>query len=103
MRLTPEQVEAIHCSIKKFFKENYELYLYGSRADDSLKGGDIDLLIVTSSKDVEKIDSIHLDLLVEIKKQKSVGDRRIDLKVATQDQLASSAFLKMISKSMIKL
>ena len=44
MRLTPYQQQVITRHFLEIFKEG-EIYLFGSRVDDSAKGGDIDLYL----------------------------------------------------------
>lgn len=104
MRLDPKQVLDLADAIHTHFKnEKFELYLYGSRTDDSLKGGDIDLLILTEEKGVKLFEEKELDILVEMKSKSSIGQRRIDLKAATLEDLRTNAFLKVIWPSCIKL
>lgn len=43
MRLTPDQVAAIKEATREAFGENAVVRLFGSRIDDSERGGDIDL------------------------------------------------------------
>jgi predicted nucleotidyltransferase len=45
MRLTEKQIEIIRDGVFKHFGEKSAVYLFGSRVDDTKKGGDIDLLI----------------------------------------------------------
>lgn len=45
MRLTETQVEAIRRIIRKEAGENAQVCVFGSRARDDLKGGDLDLLV----------------------------------------------------------
>ncbi len=104
MRLDPEQVQHFHKIIKKYFKKNpYALYLYGSRVHDHLKGGDIDLFIETDDQGVQLFNKFSLDILVEIKGNPHVGQRRIDLKAVTPEQIKSSAFLKHAQENAILL
>jgi len=42
MRLTAKEIKAIVSTFESIFKEG-KIYLFGSRTDDMLKGGDIDL------------------------------------------------------------
>lgn len=43
MRLTPDEIRAIKESARDAFGESAVVRLFGSRVDDSLRGGDIDL------------------------------------------------------------
>jgi len=45
MRLTDKQCQAIRQASNEIFGENTVVIVFGSRIDDSLKGGDIDLLV----------------------------------------------------------
>lgn len=102
MRITDLQVTQIHEAIKKFFgKTEYNLFLYGSRVHDHLKGGDIDLLLVTTDEGVKLFKEIHLDLLVDLKKKSEIGQRRIDLKAATASDLLRDPFLKTIQDELV--
>ena len=47
MRLSQKELETIKSTIHSIFGE-VGVYLFGSRVDDSKKGGDIDLYIVSS-------------------------------------------------------
>ena len=53
MRLKENEIKAITDSFREIFSSG-ELYLFGSRIDDSKKGGDIDLYIKTSQPDDSK-------------------------------------------------
>ena len=46
MRLTNEQQQTIRSGVSTLFSSPVEVFLFGSRVDDTAKGGDIDLLIV---------------------------------------------------------
>ncbi len=46
MRLTAQQQATIKDGVRSLFSSPVEVFLFGSRVDDSAKGGDIDLLIV---------------------------------------------------------
>ena len=49
MRLTPHEIQTIRQVSKEIYSETVEVYLFGSRTDDTKRGGDIDLLVRTSS------------------------------------------------------
>jgi predicted nucleotidyltransferase len=66
-----------------------EVWLFGSRADDQARGGDIDLLLISGVVSIAQ----KIDILVEIKF--AIGERRIDLHIVApgskhQDPLAAS-------------
>ena len=74
MRLSKQQ----HQAIKKYFLEVFQeghIYLFGSRTNDTKKGGDIDLYIQTPNK--EKLVHKKLDFLVKLKRV--IGNQKIDV------------------------
>ncbi|MFA6136938.1 MAG: nucleotidyltransferase domain-containing protein [Sulfurimonas sp.] len=92
MRLTPFEVQ----SIKKAFLETFiegKIYLFGSRVDDSKRGGDIDLYLCPSQKfDDERIRRrkflIKLDEYIGEQKIDAIlakDENRLIEKVATRD------------------
>ena len=104
MRLSKDQVKALHDVLEPMWNEiPYQLFLYGSRIHDHLKGGDIDLLILTNEEGVRLFKDQELNLLVQIKKEKSIGQRRLDLKAVTQKDIEEDTFLKVIATTMIQL
>ena len=105
MRLSEKEISNIVTALGFFItselneqtgqNEQAELRLYGSRVDDKAKGGDIDLLlIVTTQEFVAKLIYNKPEILVAIKKL--LGERRIDLKIATFSAIAEDPFLKII-------
>ena len=52
MRLTEAQVKTIQDNFSVSFMEGDKIWLFGSRVDDSKKGGDIDLYIETNYNDL---------------------------------------------------
>ena len=54
MRLTQKEIEFINKTIKNFL--DCEIYLFGSRIDDNLKGGDIDLYIIPKEKNFNEFE-----------------------------------------------
>ena len=85
VRLTPHQQTEILNTARELFGPKVRVVLFGSRVDDRLRGGDIDLMIDT---DLES-QSAHegrLTFLVELKKR--IGDRKIDVIVRSPDRPA---------------
>lgn len=74
MRLSSEAVHVIQEAFLRVFEKG-ELYLFGSRVDDSRKGGDIDLYVVADHRD--RMGEKRIEFLTQIKRQ--IGDQRIDL------------------------
>ena len=76
MRLTNYEVN----SIKKIFLEVYQqgqIILFGSRVDDSQKGGDIDLFIKPISK-----QTLEQKIIFLAKLKAKIGDQKIDVVVS---------------------
>ena len=74
MRLSPNYQEII----KKYFVEffgNGEIYLFGSRVDDSKKGGDIDLYFVL--KNHSNLFEKKIKFLSRVKRE--LGEQKIDV------------------------
>ena len=68
--------------IKKAFKESFEegeIYLFGSRVDDSQKGGDIDLYLIPSQKFENERDR-KIEFLVKL--DSYIGEQKIDVVLA---------------------
>ncbi len=77
MRLTQKEIK----TIKQIFLDIYktgEIYLFGSRLDDSKRGGDIDLFIKTTHQDGILNKKIKF---LSLLKQK-IGDQKIDIVIS---------------------
>ena len=66
-----------HRVIKKYFKEFFDgdIYLFGSRVDDSLKGGDIDLYLVLDNHN--NLFKKKIQFLARVKRE--LGEQKIDI------------------------
>lgn len=86
MRLTREQISAIKQAVETVFGPAAEVRLFGSRADDNRRGGDIDLYIeVPATADITS----HLpDLKARLLRHlwQALGPQRIDLLIRTRRQ-----------------
>ncbi|BCG64229.1 MAG: hypothetical protein methR_P1999 [Methyloprofundus sp.] len=77
MRLTSKEVDAIITSFKQVFKRG-KISLFGSRVDDTLKGGDIDLYIKCEAQ--ENLVEKKIDFLVSLKRK--IGEQKIDVVIS---------------------
>ena len=76
MRLTSWEVKEIKETAKKIFGEDTKVYLFGSRVDDTKKGGDIDLYILTKNNSYENEIKFWCEL------QQRLGEQKIDIIVS---------------------
>lgn len=74
MRLTDSDKKAIKETFFEIFEDG-KIYLFGSRVDDTKRGGDIDLYISPSSK--TRLASKKIDFLVALKQK--IGEQKIDV------------------------
>ncbi|MDQ7061996.1 MAG: nucleotidyltransferase domain-containing protein [Sulfurimonas sp.] len=91
MRLSKRIINILQSNILKSFGD-VNIYLFGSRTDDSKKGGDIDLAIDTniSKQDFRKKKSLFLSLLMRID-----FDYKIDIvNFNTKDELLRHEILE---------
>ncbi len=77
MRLSEHELKITRDSFQKYFGENDHLWLFGSRASEQKKGGDIDLYIETMNDNKDEVFSLKLNFIVELKKR--LGDQKIDV------------------------
>ena len=76
MRLTETQRAAIKASVSSVIDTDSRVWLFGSRADDSKLGGDIDLLIETDKTLPNRVTALcRLEGSLVMK----LGDRKIDI------------------------
>ncbi len=78
MRLTPDQTRAIVTATRAVAGAQAQVKLFGSRLDDSARGGDIDLL-VELPQPVER--PAWLAARVTASVQRALGDRKVDVLV----------------------
>jgi len=88
MRLTAKEKKSIKKTIAKVDAQA-KVYLFGSRVDDSKKGGDIDLFIY--SKNIDR----KIKRQIKINLYKEIGEQKIDIIVSDS---MDKPFFKLISK-----
>jgi predicted nucleotidyltransferase len=93
MRLKDTEQVAILSTVKCLDK-NARVYLFGSRVDDTKKGGDIDLLVIS--------DSLTRDdkRTIKIKLYELLGEQKIDIVLAADD---SDPFVKLALETGVEL
>lgn len=75
MRLNKKDIQSIVRVAKEIYGEGVEVYLFGSRTDNEKRGGDIDLLVRTTSE--KKGVLAHIRMIARLKQL--LGDQKIDV------------------------
>ena len=78
MRLNKQQIESIKDALSVSFGVDAEVWLFGSRTNDSLRGGDIDLLVRNAPSGDE---GFRCKIKFQVELEKLLGVRRIDVVV----------------------
>lgn len=82
MRLTAAEVAGIKRGVAEVFGPDAVVRLFGSRVDDSARGGDIDLLVEAAPDACPPGGDLTLVGLL----RRYIGDRRIDVVVHKTDR-----------------
>ena len=81
MRITTKDQKTIVNTAHQYFDKATEVYLFGSRVDDSKKGGDIDLYIIPEHQNsAEQLYHKKIKFLVAL--QLAIGEQKIDVIIA---------------------
>lgn len=94
MRLTINEITLLKEKLASLSKEA-TLYLFGSRVDDSKRGGDIDLLVVSkklTKRDLRKLRIAFFDVF---------GEQKLD--IVLDDGCFNDPFHKIISQKAVLL
>ena len=88
MRLTSFQQQTICNKARHYFGNMTQVWLFGSRVDDSKRGGDIDLYIELENQDISLIAMAKLRFLRSLHSE--LGEQKIDvvLRLANTNTLA---------------
>ena len=78
MRITLNEAAAIRRVIAEVAGAGARVKLFGSRTQDDLRGGDIDLLIELAEPTIDKLSA---SLRAGARLQMAIGERRIDVLV----------------------
>jgi hypothetical protein len=103
MRLRPDHLSQIIAALTQFIKEEEAtLFLFGSRTQDHLKGGDIDLVLMLRNETAfqflkqnkhQLLAALHLKL----------GERKIDLRLALESNYMDDSFFQVIMPGAVQL
>lgn len=99
MRISKSQVNSFIAAVEEIGIYEFEIFLFGSRAIDSAKGGDIDLLIVAHKKEIDTLLSKKPILLAKIKLKSE--DERIDITFLDKDGYQKDSFFSSIPKNQL--
>ena len=75
MRLSKREIEAILQVAEDIYGTDVKVYLFGSRVDDSRRGGDIDLLVRTTFEKKGILDRVRMAARIK----SLIGDQKIDI------------------------
>jgi len=94
MRLSQKEIETLKDSVKSISSEA-EVYLFGSRVDDTKKGGDIDILIVSNKINKKDLRKVRLEFF------KRFGEQKLD--IVLDNLQTDDPFIKLISQKAVRL
>ncbi len=81
MRLTTQEIQAIKSSVKEVMGSQANVWLFGSRVDDTKRGGDIDLFVEADLQN--PLVRVQKKSLLWAKLQQQLGEQRIDIILAS--------------------
>lgn len=99
MRLSEEALKAIKTLAQKYFGEGCEVRIFGSRVDNTQRGGDIDIYVKTDFQ--ENLLELKARFLSELKR--TIGDQKIDLLVENRDKPEENPIYEIARKTGIKI
>lgn len=97
LRLSEEEIKAIRETAREIFGEKAKVWIFGSRTDPSLRGGDIDIYI--EMPNAEHWLDKKLDFLVKLKDK--IGEQKID--VIVRNENCEDPFCEKIKKTGVKI
>jgi hypothetical protein len=79
MRVSPRQIQTLKSYVTRHFGPNAGLWLFGSRINDALRGGDFDFYLETDLAGPTEIVERRLLLLADLHASADFGGEKIDL------------------------
>ncbi len=104
MRLTDTEVLSIREAVQVFLPHDFRgvLKLYGSRTQDSARGGDIDLVLIVDSRDqVQVLKKNDYKIVAAMKLRPEIGDRKIDFKVLSVGEAELGFYSEALKNSIV--
>lgn len=83
MRVTPEQRQVIVTAVRRAFGNDARIRLFGSRVEDTRRGGDFDLYIETVMDDPDRLVDARLALLCELDATPALEGEKVDVVLHT--------------------
>lgn len=77
LRLNDSQIKAIRSAFQESFLPEDHLWLFGSRADLTKRGGDIDLYVETNIKNASSVVKTRAKFLTKL--YLAIGEQKIDV------------------------
>lgn len=78
MRITDQQAQQIKSIVTESFGKEAHVWLFGSRANDNAKGGDVDILVTTTNNIDEPVS---MSAKVSVKLTRIFNGRKVDVVV----------------------
>lgn len=77
VRLSDHDLDALERLFRKHFCDGDQLWLFGSRANLTKKGGDIDLYIETNAKTIDNAIKMRSNFIWDL--EQKIGEQKIDV------------------------
>jgi predicted nucleotidyltransferase len=84
MRITEKQARLLRSAANRWFGSQSRVWLFGSRVDDSKRGGDYDLMIETDLTDPDLIIDRKLRYLAQLQGALEFEGEKVDLVVYSE-------------------
>jgi len=94
LRLSNDEIQQLKQSLRQL-SQNAKLYLFGSRVDDSKRGGDIDLLVISDELTARDLRMMRIQFFEKF------GEQKID--IVLDDGSLKSPFVRHIFPNAIEL
>ena len=87
MRLTQSEILIIKETLKTHSPKS-EIYLHGSRVDDTSRGGDIDLFFIVEDCSIKTLNKIY----IQAELSRKLNEQRVDLIIISKSESESNEF-----------